>query len=164
MCAGRVQTQQRFEQFLYFHGEEVSDYAPDSHFRARTDFSAVKTAIHRRLIQKLNLDRLNEVKREEVRREVDANPGSPGGRRIDSHESAGTGAAGPGSSGRSIRTGPAGTASERPDDLRYSGEYLQARVCGAERHSGIDTDSISRRCPPDEHHRPHRLRDRPARR
>ena len=36
----------------------------------RTDFSAVKTAIHRRLIQKLNLDRLNEIKREEVRREV----------------------------------------------------------------------------------------------
>jgi pilus assembly protein CpaF len=37
---------------------------------ARADFSAVKTAIHRRLIQKLNLDRLNEIKREEVRREV----------------------------------------------------------------------------------------------
>ena len=36
----------------------------------RADFSAVKTAIHRRLIQKLNLDRLNEIKREEVRREV----------------------------------------------------------------------------------------------
>src|ERR1700756_5086631 len=36
----------------------------------RTDFSAVKTAIHRRLIQKLNLDRLNEIRREEVRREV----------------------------------------------------------------------------------------------
>src|ERR1700721_1150244 len=36
----------------------------------RTDFGAVKTAIHRRLIQKLNLDRLSEVKREEVRREV----------------------------------------------------------------------------------------------
>jgi pilus assembly protein CpaF len=36
----------------------------------RADFGAVKTAIHRRLIQKLNLDRLNEVKREEVRREV----------------------------------------------------------------------------------------------
>src|ERR1700730_12264271 len=36
----------------------------------RTDFNAVKTAIHRRLIQKLNLDRLGEVKREDVRREV----------------------------------------------------------------------------------------------
>jgi pilus assembly protein CpaF len=36
----------------------------------RTDFNAVKTAIHRRLIQKLNLDRLSEVKREDVRREV----------------------------------------------------------------------------------------------
>src|SRR6266852_3209491 len=29
----------------------------------RTDFGAVKTAIHRKLIQKLNLDRLNEIKR-----------------------------------------------------------------------------------------------------
>jgi len=38
----------------------------------RTDFNAVKTAIHRKLIQKLNLDRLNEIKREEVRREVAA--------------------------------------------------------------------------------------------
>jgi len=37
---------------------------------ARTDFSAVKTAIHRKLIQKLNLDRLNEINREDVRREV----------------------------------------------------------------------------------------------
>src|SRR5216683_3109255 len=36
----------------------------------RTDFGAVKTAIHRRLIQKLNLDRLTEVNREEVRDEV----------------------------------------------------------------------------------------------
>src|ERR1700729_729978 len=36
----------------------------------RTDFGAVKIAIHRKLIQKLNLDRLTEVNREEVRREV----------------------------------------------------------------------------------------------
>ena len=37
---------------------------------ARTDYSAVKTAIHRKLIQKLNLDKLSEIKREDVRREV----------------------------------------------------------------------------------------------
>ena len=37
---------------------------------ARTDFGSVKTAIHRRLIQKLNLDKLTEVNRDEVRREV----------------------------------------------------------------------------------------------
>src|ERR1700691_4860433 len=37
---------------------------------ARTDFGAVKAAIHRKLIQKLNLDRLTEVNREEVRGEV----------------------------------------------------------------------------------------------
>src|ERR1700751_1922281 len=36
----------------------------------RTDFGAVKAAIHRRLIQKLNLDRLTEINREDVRREV----------------------------------------------------------------------------------------------
>jgi pilus assembly protein CpaF len=36
----------------------------------RTDFTSVKTAIHRKLIQKLNLDRLTDVKREDVRREV----------------------------------------------------------------------------------------------
>ena len=36
----------------------------------RADFTAVKTAIHRKLIQKLNLDRLDDVKREDVRREV----------------------------------------------------------------------------------------------
>src|SRR6202140_1312264 len=36
----------------------------------RTDFGAVKIAIHRKLIQKLNLNRLNEIKREDVRREV----------------------------------------------------------------------------------------------
>jgi pilus assembly protein CpaF len=37
---------------------------------ARTDFGAVKTAIHRKLIQKLNLSKLNEIRREDVRREV----------------------------------------------------------------------------------------------
>jgi len=37
---------------------------------SRTDFASVKTAIHRKLIQKLNLDRLTEVNREDVRREV----------------------------------------------------------------------------------------------
>jgi pilus assembly protein CpaF len=36
----------------------------------RTDFAATKVAIHRKLIHKLNLDRLGEVNREEVRREV----------------------------------------------------------------------------------------------
>src|SRR5260370_10371528 len=36
----------------------------------RTDFGVVKAAIHRKLIQKLNLDRLTEVNREDVRREV----------------------------------------------------------------------------------------------
>src|ERR1700689_470475 len=36
----------------------------------RTDFGAVKIAIHRKLIQKLNLDRLTEINREEGRREV----------------------------------------------------------------------------------------------
>ncbi|MCZ6514985.1 MAG: CpaF family protein [Acidobacteria bacterium] len=37
---------------------------------SRSDFDAVKTAIHRKLIQKLNLDRLTEVDREGVQREV----------------------------------------------------------------------------------------------
>ena len=37
---------------------------------ARTNYGAVKIAIHRKLIQKLNLTRLNEIKREDVRREV----------------------------------------------------------------------------------------------
>ena len=36
----------------------------------RTDFGAVKAAIHRKLIQKISLDRVAEVSREEVRREV----------------------------------------------------------------------------------------------
>ena len=37
---------------------------------SRPDFGAIKAAIHRKLIQKLNLDRLTEVNREDVRREV----------------------------------------------------------------------------------------------
>src|SRR6202049_1301636 len=36
----------------------------------RADFGNVKAAIHRKLIQKLNLDRLTEINREDVRREV----------------------------------------------------------------------------------------------
>jgi pilus assembly protein CpaF len=36
----------------------------------RMDFGTVKAAIHRKLIQKLNLERLTEVNRDEVRREV----------------------------------------------------------------------------------------------
>src|SRR5262250_674520 len=37
---------------------------------ARVDFNAVKAAIHRKLIHKLDLDRLTEVDREAVRHEV----------------------------------------------------------------------------------------------
>ncbi|HXC32502.1 MAG TPA: CpaF family protein, partial [Verrucomicrobiae bacterium] len=37
---------------------------------ARSENSALKAAIHRRLIQKLDLDRLNQLKRDDVRREV----------------------------------------------------------------------------------------------
>jgi pilus assembly protein CpaF len=44
--------------------------APITAAVTRTDFGAVKSAIHRKLIQKLNLDRLTEVNREDVRREV----------------------------------------------------------------------------------------------
>jgi pilus assembly protein CpaF len=36
----------------------------------RTDFGVLKATIHRKLIQKLNLDRVTEVNRDEVRREV----------------------------------------------------------------------------------------------
>src|SRR5580704_1876419 len=36
----------------------------------RTDFGALKATIHRKLIQKLNLDRVTEVNRDEVRHEV----------------------------------------------------------------------------------------------
>src|SRR6201993_2310582 len=36
----------------------------------RTDFASAKAAIHRKLIQKLNLDKLTDVSREDVRREV----------------------------------------------------------------------------------------------
>src|SRR5579872_6039960 len=37
---------------------------------SRTDYGTVKTAIHRKLIQKLNLDRVTEENREDVRRQV----------------------------------------------------------------------------------------------
>jgi pilus assembly protein CpaF len=44
--------------------------APFTTVPTRTDFGNVKAAIHRKLIQKLNLDRLTEINREDVRREV----------------------------------------------------------------------------------------------
>jgi pilus assembly protein CpaF len=44
--------------------------APTPAVPTRMDFGAVKAAIHRKLIQKLNLDKLSEVNRDEVRREV----------------------------------------------------------------------------------------------
>ncbi len=44
--------------------------APTNTMIGRTDYGTVKTAIHRRLIQKLNLDRITEANREEVRRQV----------------------------------------------------------------------------------------------
>jgi len=44
--------------------------APTPVVTTRADFSAVKSAIHRKLIQKLNLDRLSEVNRDHIRREV----------------------------------------------------------------------------------------------
>ena len=44
--------------------------APITITAARTDYATIKTAIHRKLIQKLNLEKLSEIKREDVRREV----------------------------------------------------------------------------------------------
>src|ERR1700681_1628720 len=44
--------------------------APITAPATRTDFGTVKATIHRKLIQKLNLDKFTEVNREEVRREV----------------------------------------------------------------------------------------------
>jgi pilus assembly protein CpaF len=44
--------------------------APLSTVAGRTDFGAVKQTIHRKLIQKLNMDRVTETNREEIRREV----------------------------------------------------------------------------------------------
>src|SRR5277367_1291733 len=44
--------------------------APITAAVTRTDFGTVKATIHRKLIQKLNLDRLTEVNRDDVRREV----------------------------------------------------------------------------------------------
>jgi pilus assembly protein CpaF len=44
--------------------------APATAMIGRTDYGAVKTAIHRKLIQKLNLDRVTEENREEIRRQV----------------------------------------------------------------------------------------------
>ena len=41
-----------------------------SNIVARADFGVLKATIHRKLIQKLNLDRVTEVNRDEVRREV----------------------------------------------------------------------------------------------
>jgi pilus assembly protein CpaF len=44
--------------------------APIVNSVTRTDFASVKATIHRKLIQKLNLERLTECNREDVRREV----------------------------------------------------------------------------------------------
>ncbi len=44
--------------------------APVTTIIGRTDYGAVKTAIHRKLIQKLNLDRVTEDNRDEIRRQV----------------------------------------------------------------------------------------------
>jgi pilus assembly protein CpaF len=44
--------------------------APATTMIGRTDYGAVKTAIHRKLIQKLNLDRVTEDNRDEIRRQV----------------------------------------------------------------------------------------------
>ena len=44
--------------------------APSVNPITRTDFGSVKAAIHRKLIQKLNLDRITQANREDVRREV----------------------------------------------------------------------------------------------
>ena len=40
--------------------------APITIAAARTDYATIKTAIHRKLIQKLNLEKLSEIKREDV--------------------------------------------------------------------------------------------------
>ena len=69
-CAARLPKRGGLEQLFSLSRGRNKRECLQLPFPGRTDFSAVKTAIHRRLIQKLNLDRLNEIRREDVRREV----------------------------------------------------------------------------------------------
>ena len=131
--------------------------------RQRTDFSAVKTAIHRKLIQKLNLDRLNETRREDVRREVaqilealvvgESTPMNLQERERLAQEVL----------DEVFGLGPLEPLLNDPtvSDILVN-TYKHVYV---ERRGMLEADlhSVPRRRSLDEHHRPHRLRHRPPR-
>ena len=110
---------------------------------ARSDYSGLKAAIHRRLIQKLDLDRLNQLKREDVRREVgqiletlvagEATPMNLQERERLSLEVL----------DEVFGLGPLERLLRGSDDLRHSGQHLQERVRGAPRASRIHAASSS---------------------
>ena len=128
--------------------KEVRDECRPAHLPTRkTDYSAVKAAIHRKLIQKLNLDRLGEIKREDVRREVaqileglvvgESTPMNLQERERLSLEIL----------DEVFGLGPLGAASRRPDGLGHSREHLQASLCRAQRYFGTNQRSSSATTP-----------------
>ena len=92
------------------------------------EYQELKFALHRKLLDRINLEALSSVASERVRNEVRAGGSAAGGRRADAAERGREGPRHRGSAGRSLRTGTAGAAAGRSDHLRHPGDHA-ARWC-----------------------------------
>ena len=131
----------------------------------RPQYLELKANVHRKLLNRLNLEALaqaDRVARRERRSarcsvELLAEEGTPlslGERETlfgERHR-------------RGVRPRAARAAAARPDDQRHPGQHLQARVRRARRQARAGADDVPGRPAPDARHRPHRQRRRPARR
>ncbi len=123
----------------------------------KLEYQELKFTLHRKLLDKINLDALAGIDNDRIRAEVReavlamvrgrADPADGRRKAADQRRSA----------ARGLRPGAARAAAAGPRHLRHPGERPQAGVRGAQGNPGADQRALSRRRPPAAHHRQDRV-------
>ena len=130
----------------------------------RPQYIELKGNVHRKLLNRLNLEALASVERSRAEAEIRTLLFDLDRRRRHAAEHDRAGRDSRRRHRRGLRARTARAAAARPDGERHPCQHLQAGVRGALRQAGAAADDVSGRPTPDARHRPHRQRRRAPRR
>ena len=130
----------------------------------RPQYIELKANVHRKLLNRLNLEALASTERSRAEADIRALALRPDCRREHAaqHERARRDSRR--RHRRGLRARAARAAAARYVGQRHPGQHLQERLRRAQRQAGPAADDVPGRQAPDARHRPHRQRRRPARR
>ena len=121
----------------------------------------LKTRLHERLLEELNLSAIEKVAKADLRREVATIVNEMLTGEATALNAKEFNLRNPGAARRGAGPGPARAAAQGPDDHRHPGQQPQAGLRRAVRRARALPGAVQGRAPPAAHHRPHRLRRRP---